>query len=244
MAKAVAQGEPLVLFQAGFAAAEVGAVADWLAALSTEAPALLAKLPRVTWTQAIEHSRRWHDRLARQNADVVSAAALGQGVVIALEMADGWRWARLETTAALDAEGQAMGHCVGSGGYDGLAGCFGPDGIYSLRDAKGRPHVTVDGGAERAEAVAEGPARPHLPFEGRSSYSAEFTAKAGERPTAVPTPSTPVPLCARRVPFHFYLCRPMALAFLWGRTSRALLEDLSGVSRPWVCPQGWRIWGV
>ena len=98
----------------------------------------------MTWAQAIEHSRRWHDRLARQNADVVSAAALGQGVVIALEMADGWRWARLETTAALDAEGQAMGHCVGSGGYDGLAGCFGPDGIYSLRDAKGRPHVTVE----------------------------------------------------------------------------------------------------
>ncbi len=46
-----------------------------------------------------------------------------------------------------------MGHCVDSGGYDDLAGVA-PDGIYSLRDAQGRPHVTVevrDGGVQQAQ---------------------------------------------------------------------------------------------
>lgn len=57
---------------------------------------------------------------------------------------------RGELENALKAEGDAMGHCVGDYCDDVLSGATQ---IYSLRDAKGRPHVTIE-------------ARPQLPNYG------------------------------------------------------------------------------
>lgn len=119
-------------------------IADWLAALPTGAPSMLRKLPRVTWQQAIGHSRRWHERLAKKGTEAVTAAEFADGAEVVLELEYGWRWVRLTTGQALDREGQAMGHCVGSGGYDDLVDADAPDGLYSLRDDRGRPHVTVE----------------------------------------------------------------------------------------------------
>lgn len=119
-------------------------IADWLAALPTEAPSMLRKLPRVTWQQAIGHSGRWHERLAKRDAEAVTAAEFADGAEVVLELDGGWGWVRLTTGQALDREGQAMGHCVGSGGYDDLVDADAPDGLYSLRDGRSRPHVTVE----------------------------------------------------------------------------------------------------
>lgn len=51
------------------------------------------------------------------------------------------RHARAELSEGLNAEGDAMGHCVG--GYCEDVASRGTE-IYSLRDAKGNPHVTVE----------------------------------------------------------------------------------------------------
>jgi hypothetical protein len=50
-------------------------------------------------------------------------------------------WGKHELSAGLNAEGKAMGHCVG--GYCDEVAQRGTK-IYSLRDAKGAPHVTVE----------------------------------------------------------------------------------------------------
>lgn len=120
VAKAIANGEPLKWFGHAEARREISSVADWLASLPTEDPDMLRKLSKVTWAQAVDHSRRWHERLAKQSAETVAAKELADGTQIVVEapLADGWRWVRLTTEEALDQEGQAMGHCVGSGGYD------------------------------------------------------------------------------------------------------------------------------
>lgn len=50
---------------------------------------------------------------------------------------DGYTIVRLKDNEATLWEGKEMGHCVGSRGYK-------PEDIYSVRDAKGMPHVTLE----------------------------------------------------------------------------------------------------
>jgi hypothetical protein len=120
-------------------------VADWLACLPTDDPEMLRKLERVSWDDAVTLTDQWHARLAKRMSWKASAAELAEGTRAVLELPDGWRWVRLETKEALDREGEAMGHCVGQGGYDWLLFFRSSDvnGIYSLRDARGMPHVTL-----------------------------------------------------------------------------------------------------
>lgn len=68
-----------------------------------------------------------------------------QGEVVA-KLADGWTAQKLTTSEQLDAEGHKMQHCVGS--YADEVGRGGTT-IYSLRDAKGQPHVTIEVKGER-----------------------------------------------------------------------------------------------
>jgi PcfJ-like protein len=83
-----------------------------------------------------------------------------------------------ELTAGLNAEGKAMGHCVG--GYCDEVTQRGTK-IYSLRDAKGNPHVTV----EVKSALGENPSkalerweRTASPEELRSLYTQHTEYKA------------------------------------------------------------------
>jgi hypothetical protein len=73
------------------------------------------------------------------------------------------RYAVLED--ALKYEGETMGHCVGGSGYcQGVLS--GQKRIYSLRDAKGQPHVTIEvqpmRGAELGRYAADLPDGPDL----------------------------------------------------------------------------------
>nr|WP_250808461.1 PcfJ domain-containing protein [Neorhizobium tomejilense] len=59
------------------------------------------------------------------------------------ECGDGFAIYRLRTAEELDREGMAMGHCVGQGSYD-LGVGKGSTAIYSLRDGRGKSHVTIE----------------------------------------------------------------------------------------------------
>jgi hypothetical protein len=130
---------------------DVDLVADWLATLPTEDTRLFGKLRKVTWDQAEEHSRRWHERLKKQREIKLTEEMAARGIRSLVEFPDGWRWVRLETVEALQQEGSVMHHCVGRGGYNHMAVAAMPSGIYSLRSPDDRPLVTVevDGGAIR-----------------------------------------------------------------------------------------------
>lgn len=61
---------------------------------------------------------------------------------IVYQFPDGWTIQEVPV-ADLDAEGEKMGHCVGSGGYDDDVES-GRSRIFSLRDRKNQPHVTIE----------------------------------------------------------------------------------------------------
>jgi hypothetical protein len=131
-----------------------GNVRDWLAALPETDPRMLDKLPRVTWDQAVEHARAYHERLKRSRLRIAG----DEGTVDPVPSVGGHRWLHLVTPEALDAESAAMGHCVGDGGYDYVTWWRDEDGrpirpsgaaeaaagIWSLRDRDGRSVLTAE----------------------------------------------------------------------------------------------------
>ena len=64
-----------------------------------------------------------------------------QGRVV-VRLPKNWTWQILESDL-LEAEGSAMGHCIGGESYVAMAE-EDEASFYSLRDAKGQPHVTVE----------------------------------------------------------------------------------------------------
>lgn len=54
-----------------------------------------------------------------------------------------WCWVRLETKEALDVEGNVLEHFLSSEEYGFLISAKEPNGVYSLRDSGGHPHVTA-----------------------------------------------------------------------------------------------------
>jgi hypothetical protein len=160
VARAVAANEPSVRFLPSAKLLEdVALVVDWLAGLRERNPRLAGKLRRVTFADALEMSRRWHGQLRkaaeRTQAKGIPNDPVGAPVVLdALSLGPGWSWVWLKSPEARKAEGKAMGHCVGSGGYESLRPS---EAIVSLRDPDGVPHVTLQLGAGRIlQAVTKG----------------------------------------------------------------------------------------
>ena len=120
---------------------------DWLTALPTERPKMPAKLHKLTMMQALEASVLWHEDIARQaeriRDDQSSFGGDPSAVEVLSDGGQGWRWVRVTSPEGLDYEGNAMGHCVGSGGYDtGKT-------IISLRDKHNMPHCTIEWDEEK-----------------------------------------------------------------------------------------------
>jgi hypothetical protein len=91
------------------------------------------------------------DALARE-ADAWMKLALNRRKIVALdpveeevfmELADGWRLVRMKTPTALDRESDFMQHCIGGGAYDEMLRDPSMR-LFSLRDHKNEPHVTVE----------------------------------------------------------------------------------------------------
>jgi hypothetical protein len=103
------------------------------------------QLSKVSMEQAV---RRAHEYDMQKLEEMRKAQLkLDEGLPTYKEYPEGFRWQELRhaddaaTEAALKYEGKTMGHCVGGYCPDVLEG---RSRIYSLRDAKGEPHVTVE----------------------------------------------------------------------------------------------------
>ncbi|MDE2103047.1 MAG: PcfJ domain-containing protein [Patescibacteria group bacterium] len=82
-------------------------------------------------------------------------AAEEQGEVV-YKFDDDWTIQRLTTPEQLQYEGDEMGHCVGGYEYANHA-ATGQDQIYSLRDPKGEPHITIEIEGNKVEGTGHGP---------------------------------------------------------------------------------------
>lgn len=144
-------------------------------------------LARISVPQAYEASKKWHAELARK-AEEERAGLLSKGTKVHKEYPGGFKWVKYNPVAedaggvrpiaemgtlknALKAEGDAMGHCVGSYCDDVAEG---RTQIYSLRDPKGRPHVTVEVTPQTGRHHRSQAAYNRLPQEIRDAYQAHF----------------------------------------------------------------------
>jgi hypothetical protein len=91
-------------------------------------------LTKLSFDEAMEEFEGWE---ADQDED---AEEVPQGDVV-YEFEDGWTVQELETPEQLNVEGDVMQHCVGSY-YNEVKN--GNTVIYSVRDPRGRPHVTIE----------------------------------------------------------------------------------------------------
>jgi hypothetical protein len=144
--RSVSAGGDPALFLPG----DLDHIADWLASAvaanlkwlrnldAAGVPRKFSKLSSVTDVHAEAH--RGLDRMLREAAS--KPAVDGEEVIIAA-LDGGYTLVSLRSSASLDRESKEMQHCVGLGGYDaGVAA--GTISILSLRDQKGRPHVTME----------------------------------------------------------------------------------------------------
>lgn len=127
----------------------VSNIVDWMSHLAQDDPAEFAKIDRYSFEQADQAQRQWHTRIAKRAKEPRAATVEGAEKVLDL---GAYAWWRLDQKCALKGEGDVMGHCVG--GYGDRVES-GTTRIFSLRDNKGRSHVTVEA------TVARDPYRPY-----------------------------------------------------------------------------------
>jgi len=106
-------------------------IRDW-------AEAERVNLMGLTYQQAKRGSNAWHRELEKQEL----AEGAEQGEVV-FRFADGWTVQNLTKRAQIKQEGKALQHCVGSAPGYWRAVQQGRGRILSLRDADGRPQVTI-----------------------------------------------------------------------------------------------------
>jgi PcfJ-like protein len=127
-------------------------VLDFMNDLVTQRPE--TNIAAIGFEVAEKKSEKWHERLTQRVAQQTPATVVDEaGTTVAISYPDGWSWRHLSSEAAMDREGSAMGHCVGTHGYY-QATLRGGMSIYSLRDAKNEPHVTIEVD-EKAKAVKQ-----------------------------------------------------------------------------------------
>lgn len=154
MAKRFEEGTPLHRFRPNpVVQQKLSHIIDWLNSLAAyataehkdptddllakEAAMTLPKLDKYSVEQAEVATDKWFARLNKASSLVKHD---GQGTEVSMKTPVG-TWVELLDKEATKYEGAQMGHCVGGGSYT-----VGPDGsyrIFSLRDSKNIPHVTV-----------------------------------------------------------------------------------------------------
>jgi hypothetical protein len=137
-------------------------IVDWLNGLAPADP-LIVRIDRVSVPQAIEHADQWTRRLARAADRRPDAGEAGVERILQFEALS---WVKVVSPQALDREGKLMQHCVGS--Y-ASAVANGRTTIYSLRDDKNDPHVTVEIKADGNVSQVKGkqnrpPVERYVPF--------------------------------------------------------------------------------
>jgi hypothetical protein len=97
------------------------------------------KFTRLAVNEAWEKQILWHEELAKLQTDSLDVEE--DGVCKVYTYPDGYYWLRLYGEESLNKEGNAMGHCVG--GYFTMVS-DGKTSVFSLRDPKNKPHVTIE----------------------------------------------------------------------------------------------------
>ncbi|MCZ7861071.1 PcfJ domain-containing protein [Agrobacterium salinitolerans] len=129
---------------------KIGHIVDWLrVAIATRADWLTniddqgrpKKLMKFGSIDAIVKEADKAMRLDIERASRVSIASGEERLVVTLT--NGMTVVEMLTETALDRESSIMQHCVGNGGYDAHLG-GGERAFYSIRDANGKPHVTLE----------------------------------------------------------------------------------------------------
>jgi hypothetical protein len=143
-------------------------VADW-------ASATHPNLMSLSIGQVLTRTKRWHDEMKAR----ASMQKARPGVVIH-RFSDGWTFERLDERDQLKAEGESQGHCVGQDHYarDVEEGILE---IYSLRDSKGIPHVTVEVDTTRVEALVESGAMSSMRAASLSGIAVQIKGR-GNKP--------------------------------------------------------------
>lgn len=123
--RAIMEGQTLMRYIGGYLEQDFDTVLDWLAGLADREPGRYRRLNRMTFEQALNASRQWHQQLARKaeklrDRSIPDDQENAPTVLEVPELGEGWHWVWLKTSVARELEGASMGHCVGSGGYEHL----------------------------------------------------------------------------------------------------------------------------
>lgn len=203
-------------------------VADWLAA---------ALINKEAWLRDVDEQGRPKKLVklgslerAKKEADKAMLLAAQNGAASLYEDENGhektemvfdggYRMVRLLTPQALDKESAEMGHCIGAGGYDQKVSA-GSHAFYSLRDAFGKSHATLE--VERGS-------------EGLSSGQRDRLVQCQGKENRPPV--------AKYMPLIQSFVRERKFE-LWGTTARTGLIEYDGAYYD-VCnlPEGFRVEG-
>lgn len=100
-----------------------------------------------TFEKVFSAAEKWHKNMQElavkkaKNEKMYKESLLGTNFI--MDLPNGMKAYQLITPEALDYESEYMGHCVGKGAYDkGVTD--GSIKIYSIRDADGEPHATIE----------------------------------------------------------------------------------------------------
>jgi hypothetical protein len=140
MLQAIKQGDPVYTNLAGVSQLRLDDVKDYLGTRSPN------EIKNMGFADALAKSSQWHEMIAKaqKNPEKFSRKELFAGTEPVAKAADDYSWVDVKTKEALTIEGCIMGHCVGRLPSYAEGVLNGTKKIYSLRDKKGIPHVTIE----------------------------------------------------------------------------------------------------
>lgn len=98
-------------------------------------------LAQIAFDQAAAGSKKWHEDMAKKAAKTKPIEEDGTKVIHVFP--NGYYWVKVTGLQSMKREGDIMGHCLGWNGYFQHS-LGGRKEIYSLRDPKNGPHVTIE----------------------------------------------------------------------------------------------------
>lgn len=122
-------------------------IRDWYRATNPE-------IASYNFQQAWDAQRQWHEEFRDNGGKQYTEHNVTVDLGTIDPQLQGWTLQQVRTRGDLDAEGDNMGHCVGSYADEVEQGnSF----IYSLRDPKNEPHVTIEATGDITTATPENP---------------------------------------------------------------------------------------
>lgn len=137
VSRALENNEPLYWYTHFMGPALVGFAPDELSLVDVldfviGTPDDIEKHLKRSWPEAKAAAQKWHDAMKAKKETI----KFTDDCPVYLDLGD-MKWVYLKTKAEKVRESDAMGHCVGRGGYDHAF-------IFSLRTKTGKPQVTVE----------------------------------------------------------------------------------------------------